>query len=397
MTYGSSPSAHAARISASARTWPISHAHRPQRRFLRTRVAGAGPRRPSPLYARPAASCAAEVPASCSARTSACWAAARASAGCMRGWVSHRSAARHARAGRAEEHRLRDDVHLRLPGCRARPPSGSGEPRDDGRSARREPRETLAKVLANAPLAIRAMKQATQPTLDLPYADAVTRARAILGEVMKSDDAREGLAADARGPPAALARTLKRQAANSAIIGHRRISPSTHHTGHSTSRGGRMDLGLKGKVVADHRRQRRHRTGDGAALCDGRRQRRASCARRAGAARQGRGRSRRRSACRCLPSTATRPRTWRASSTRPSSASAASTCWSTTPAAPARIAFDKVDDKAWRDDIEVKLFAPIDGARCVVPHMKKQGGGRIIKLTMAAATHARRAISCRPW
>ena len=55
--------------------------------------------------------------------------------------------------------------------------------------------QTVAKVLANAPLAIRAMKQATRRTLDLPYADAVTRARAILGEVMKSDDAREGLEA----------------------------------------------------------------------------------------------------------------------------------------------------------------------------------------------------------
>lgn len=59
--------------------------------------------------------------------------------------------------------------------------------------------QTVAKVLANAPLAIRAMKQATQRTLDLPYADAVTHARAILGEVMKSDDAREGLEAMREG------------------------------------------------------------------------------------------------------------------------------------------------------------------------------------------------------
>ena len=47
--------------------------------------------------------------------------------------------------------------------------------------------------------------------------------------------------------------------------------------------------------------------------------------------------------------------------------------------------FDKVDDKTWRSDVEVKLFAPIEGVRCVVPHMKKQGGGSIIMLTMAAA------------
>jgi NAD(P)-dependent dehydrogenase (short-subunit alcohol dehydrogenase family) len=48
-------------------------------------------------------------------------------------------------------------------------------------------------------------------------------------------------------------------------------------------------------------------------------------------------------------------------------------------------AFDKVDDANWRADMEVKVFAPIEGVRCVVPHMKKQGGGSIIMLTMAAA------------
>jgi len=47
--------------------------------------------------------------------------------------------------------------------------------------------------------------------------------------------------------------------------------------------------------------------------------------------------------------------------------------------------FDKVDDKGWREDMEVKVFAPIEGVRCVVPHMKKQGSGSIIMLTMAAA------------
>ena len=60
---------------------------------------------------------------------------------------------------------------------------------------------TLAKVLANAPLAIRAMKEATQSTLDLPYAEAVARARAILGGVMPSEDAREGLRAMREGRP----------------------------------------------------------------------------------------------------------------------------------------------------------------------------------------------------
>lgn len=48
-------------------------------------------------------------------------------------------------------------------------------------------------------------------------------------------------------------------------------------------------------------------------------------------------------------------------------------------------AFDKVTDEVWRSDVEVKLFAPIQGVRCVVPHMKKQGGGSIIMLTMTGA------------
>lgn len=48
-------------------------------------------------------------------------------------------------------------------------------------------------------------------------------------------------------------------------------------------------------------------------------------------------------------------------------------------------AFDKVTDAMWRSDVEVKLFAPIEGVRCVVPHMKKQGGGSIVMLTMTAA------------
>lgn len=62
--------------------------------------------------------------------------------------------------------------------------------------------DTLAKVAANAPLAIRAMKQATRSTLDLPYDEAVSRARAILDDVMQSEDAREGLRAmrDGRAP-----------------------------------------------------------------------------------------------------------------------------------------------------------------------------------------------------
>ncbi len=48
-------------------------------------------------------------------------------------------------------------------------------------------------------------------------------------------------------------------------------------------------------------------------------------------------------------------------------------------------AFDKVTEEMWRSDVEVKLFAPIEGVRCVVPHMKKQGGGSIVMLSMTAA------------
>jgi enoyl-CoA hydratase len=59
--------------------------------------------------------------------------------------------------------------------------------------------EILAKIIANAPLAIRAMKHATQTTLDLSYDEAVARARSILGGVMTSDDAQEGLRAMREG------------------------------------------------------------------------------------------------------------------------------------------------------------------------------------------------------
>ena len=47
--------------------------------------------------------------------------------------------------------------------------------------------------------------------------------------------------------------------------------------------------------------------------------------------------------------------------------------------------FDTVDDKAWQSDIDIKVFAHIRTARAAIPHMKKQGGGRIISLNMVAA------------
>ena len=55
--------------------------------------------------------------------------------------------------------------------------------------------EITARVAANAPLAIRAMKQATVTTLDLSYDEALRGAHAILDRVIDTDDAREGMRA----------------------------------------------------------------------------------------------------------------------------------------------------------------------------------------------------------
>jgi 3-oxoacyl-[acyl-carrier protein] reductase len=43
--------------------------------------------------------------------------------------------------------------------------------------------------------------------------------------------------------------------------------------------------------------------------------------------------------------------------------------------------FEKVTDATWQEDIDLKLFGAIRGARLAIPQMKKQGGGRIINLT----------------
>ncbi|HXF66309.1 MAG TPA: SDR family oxidoreductase [Burkholderiales bacterium] len=47
--------------------------------------------------------------------------------------------------------------------------------------------------------------------------------------------------------------------------------------------------------------------------------------------------------------------------------------------------FDSVTDEAWQRDLDIKLFAQIRTARAAIPHMKKQGGGRIINLNMVGA------------
>jgi NAD(P)-dependent dehydrogenase (short-subunit alcohol dehydrogenase family) len=48
-------------------------------------------------------------------------------------------------------------------------------------------------------------------------------------------------------------------------------------------------------------------------------------------------------------------------------------------------AFDTVDDDAWHLDLEIKIMAQVRTARAAIPHMKKQGGGRIINLNMTGA------------
>ncbi len=44
--------------------------------------------------------------------------------------------------------------------------------------------------------------------------------------------------------------------------------------------------------------------------------------------------------------------------------------------------FESVDDEVWQSDLELKLFGAIRCSRAAIPHMKKQGGGRIINITM---------------
>jgi 3-oxoacyl-[acyl-carrier protein] reductase len=44
--------------------------------------------------------------------------------------------------------------------------------------------------------------------------------------------------------------------------------------------------------------------------------------------------------------------------------------------------FESVDDEVWQTDLELKLFGAIRCARAAIPHMKQQGGGRIINITM---------------
>jgi 3-oxoacyl-[acyl-carrier protein] reductase len=47
----------------------------------------------------------------------------------------------------------------------------------------------------------------------------------------------------------------------------------------------------------------------------------------------------------------------------------------------AAASFEKVDDSAWQDDIELKLLAAIRFCRLVIPLMRARGGGRIVNVT----------------
>jgi NAD(P)-dependent dehydrogenase (short-subunit alcohol dehydrogenase family) len=51
----------------------------------------------------------------------------------------------------------------------------------------------------------------------------------------------------------------------------------------------------------------------------------------------------------------------------------------------ARGAFLELDDAKWSADLELKLFGAIRCTRLAVPHMRKQGGGRIINITISSA------------
>jgi 3-oxoacyl-[acyl-carrier protein] reductase len=46
--------------------------------------------------------------------------------------------------------------------------------------------------------------------------------------------------------------------------------------------------------------------------------------------------------------------------------------------------FEQAVDEDWQEDIEVKLYGAIRCTRLAIPHMRKQGGGRIINMTTIA-------------
>lgn len=51
--------------------------------------------------------------------------------------------------------------------------------------------------------------------------------------------------------------------------------------------------------------------------------------------------------------------------------------------------FESVTDATWQADLDIKLFAAIRLARLAIPHMQRQGGGRIINITTVGAKQPR--------
>lgn len=51
----------------------------------------------------------------------------------------------------------------------------------------------------------------------------------------------------------------------------------------------------------------------------------------------------------------------------------------------ARGKFLELDDRQWTDDIELKVFGAIRCTRLAVPHMKQNGGGAIVNITISSA------------
>lgn len=51
--------------------------------------------------------------------------------------------------------------------------------------------------------------------------------------------------------------------------------------------------------------------------------------------------------------------------------------------------FEAVTDELWQADFELKLFAAIRLARLAIPHMQRQGGGRIVNITNIGAKQPR--------
>ena len=54
--------------------------------------------------------------------------------------------------------------------------------------------------------------------------------------------------------------------------------------------------------------------------------------------------------------------------------------------------FEDVTDETWSYDIELKLFGAIRCSRLAIPHMKAQGGGRIINITTPGGKADRKSV-----